>query len=194
MTTNRTALLRPLGFPLRFASRLSLQRPSGLSLRLPLRFPLLVSLLLLGAAAPETPPAPAPAATPAPATAPAPAASKLPPTVALKQVAPEEAMPILGRQVVAPDGKEVARLVDVLVDTDGKPVAAVLDFGGFMGLGTRKIAVHWGALQFEPAESTHQITLTLTPDEIKAAPEYKDPAKPAPVVVPAVAEPKPGPK
>ena len=103
-------------------------------------------------------------------------------------------MPILGRQVVAPDGREVARLVDVLVDTDGKPVAAVLDFGGFMGLGTRKIAVHWGALQFEPAESTHQITLTLTPDEIKAAPEYKDPAKPAPVVVPAVAEPKPGPK
>jgi hypothetical protein len=182
MTTNRTALLRPLGFPLRFASRLSLQRPSGLSLRLPLRFPLLVSLLLLGAAAPETPPAPAPAA------------SKLPPTVALKQVAPEEAMPILGRQVVAPDGKEVARLVDVLVDTDGKPVAAVLDFGGFMGLGTRKIAVHWGALQFEPAEITHQITLILTPDEIKAAPEYKDPAKPAPVVVPAVAAPKPGPK
>ena len=193
MTTNRTALLRPLGFPLRCVLQLASQHPLDLPLRLPLRFPLIVSLLLLGAAAPEMPP-PAPASAPAPAPVPAPATSKLPPTVALKQISPEQAMPILGHRIVEPDGKDIARLVDVLVDADGKPVAAVLDFGGFMGLGNRKIAVHWGALQFEPAESTHQITLTLTPDEIKAAPEYKDPAKPAPVVVPAVAAPKPGPK
>ena len=141
------------------------------------RLPLIVSLLLLAAAAPDAPPTAAP---------------NLPPTVALQQVAPAEAMAVLGQRVVGPDGKDIARLVDVLVDANGLPVAAVLDFGGFMGVGNRKIAVHWGTLNFAPGEATHRITLTLTLDEIKAAPEYKDLEKPAPVVVPAATESKPG--
>ncbi len=137
--------------------------------------PPIVSLLLLTAAGP-------------------PAASKLPPTVTLTTVPPSQAMAVLGHGVVGPDGKEIARLIDVLVDADGRPVAAVLDFGGFMGVGNRKIAVHWGALHFAPGERAHAITLALTPDEIKAAPEYKDAEKPAPVVVPVAAGPKPGPQ
>ena len=145
---------------------------------LPWRTALIVPLLLLAAAAPG-----APAADPE---------TKLPPTVALKTVLPTEAMPVLGHNVHGPDGKVIARLIDVLVDPDGHPVAAVLDFGGFMGVGSRKIAVHWGALHFETTTDAHEIVLSLTPDEIKAAPEYKDPDKPAPVVVPAKTEPKPG--
>ena len=79
-----------------------------------------------------------------------------------------------------PDGKDIGRLVDVLVGQEGQPQAAVIDFGGFMGVGSRKIAVHWSALHFAPGDAKHPITLELTPDQIKAAPEYKDVAKPAP--------------
>ena len=87
-------------------------------------------------------------------------------------------MPVLGDRIVGPNGKDIAQLVDVLVDLNGQPVAAVLDFGGFMGVGSRKIAVHWSALHFEPAETTHRITLSLTPDEIKAAPgEIQEPGE-----------------
>ena len=64
-----------------------------------------------------------------------------------------------------------------------QPQAAVIDFGGFMGVGSRKIAVEWSALHFAPGDAKHPITLDLTQDQIKAAPEYKDVAKPAPVVV-----------
>jgi hypothetical protein len=56
-----------------------------------------------------------------------------------------------------------------------------------MGVGSRKIAVQWSALHFSPGDAKHPITLDLTPDQIKAAPEYKDVAKPAPVVVAAPA-------
>ena len=147
------------------------------------------------APAPSTPapstPAPSP---PALASHPAPSEPKLPATVALQKVAPEEAMPILGHRVVGPDGKDIARLVDVLMDANGQPVAAVLDFGGFMGVGSRNIVVHWNALRFAPAEAKSQIALSLTADEIKAAPEYKDPEKPAPVVVPVSTGQKPGPQ
>jgi hypothetical protein len=193
------------------------------------RFLLIVPLMVLVAAAPAVPPAPAepgappaaavpsaPAATTAPEPPPtpnvspaaptaaptpmvpkeppAPTVAKLPPSVVLQTFTPQEAMPVLGHNVVEPNGEVVARLIDVLVAPNGQPVAAVLDFGGFMGVGNRKIAVHWSTLRFEPGNAEHRIILTLTPDEIKAAPEYKDPEKPAPVVVPATTEPKAGPQ
>jgi hypothetical protein len=154
MTINRTdAFAQPLGFPLRFASRLSLQPPVGPFVAASITVSADRFAAVLGAAAPETPPALRPAPQP---RVPRPLNRSCRPPSRCKQVAPEEAMPILGHSVVGPTARTVARLVDVLVDPNGKPVAAVLDFGGFMGVGTRKIAVHWGALQFEPAESTHR--------------------------------------
>ncbi|HEY6440743.1 MAG TPA: PRC-barrel domain-containing protein [Acetobacteraceae bacterium] len=101
----------------------------------------------------------------------------------VQQVPIDQALAILGQKVADPDGKDIGRLVDVLVGDQGQPQAAVIDFGGFMGVGNRKIAVEWSALHFAPSDAKHPITLDLTQDQIKAAPEYKDVTKPAPVVV-----------
>ena len=68
--------------------------------------------------------------------------------------------------------EDLGRLVDVLVDANGQPQAAIIDFGGFMGVGNRKVAVHWSGLQFRPADAKHKVTLEMTPDQIKAAPEF----------------------
>ncbi len=101
----------------------------------------------------------------------------------VQHVPPEQALAILGHRVADPEGKDIGRLVDVLIGGQGAPEAAVIDFGGFMGVGSRKIAVQWSALHFAPADAKHPITLDLTQDQIKAAPEYNDVAKPAPVVL-----------
>jgi hypothetical protein len=116
------------------------------------------------------------------AQAPAPRPSEV------QRVPPDQALAVLGHQVADQDGKDIGRLVDVVVSPEGVPRAAVIDFGGFMGVGSRKIAVQWRALRFAPEDAKHPITLELTQDQIKAAPEYKDVAKPAPVVVAAPAE------
>lgn len=100
-------------------------------------------------------------------------------------MAPEIAEAILGQRVTDPKGKEIGRLVDVLVDANGEPQAAVIDFGGFMGVGNRKVAVHWSVLRFNPGDPKHKVSLEMTPDQIKAAPEFLDPNKAAPVVTPA---------
>jgi predicted O-methyltransferase YrrM len=92
---------------------------------------------------------------------------------------------ILGQRVTDSQGTDLGRLIDVLVDETGLPQAAVIDFGGFLGVGSRKLAVHWSALHFNPAEGKHIITLDMTPDQIKSAPEYTNTDKPAPVVTPA---------
>ena len=103
----------------------------------------------------------------------------------IKTVAPDAAEPVLGSAIVDKSGKEIGHLVDVLVDRDGAPQAGVIDFGGFLGVGARKVAVHWGTLHFAPGDGKHQIVLEMTPDEIRAAPAYTDPDKPASVVTPA---------
>ena len=86
------------------------------------------------------------------------------------------ATPILGRQVLDQTGKTAGRIVDVLVDGGGQVRAAVIDVGGFMGLGQRRIAVAWRGLRFNPGDGG--ITLLMPADQIAAAPEYKPAAKP----------------
>ena len=78
------------------------------------------------------------------------AAASSPPVGEVQQVPPDQARAVLGQMVADPDGKEIGRLVDVLVGDQGQPQAAVIDFGGFMGVGNRKIAVDWNALHFTP--------------------------------------------
>jgi hypothetical protein len=82
---------------------------------------------------------------------------------------------ILGREVRGAADENMGRIVDVIVDRNGQVRAAIIDFGGFLGVGSRKIAVDWNALQFPaPTEAGTRITLQLTPDQVKAAPEYQE--------------------
>ncbi len=104
----------------------------------------------------------------------------------------DQVVAILGRPVAGPEKQQIGTLADVLVDGTGQPQAAVLDIGGFMGLGARTIAVHWNLLHFTPADPKAPITLSLTLDQIKAMPEYKGiESKPAPVVVRSDVKPAP---
>jgi hypothetical protein len=103
----------------------------------------------------------------APARAPAEAAA-----IVLNQ---QDVQGILGRQVLSAAGEDMGRVIDVVVDRAGQARAAVIDFGGFLGVGNRKVAIDWSALRFSPTGSNYdRITLELTRDQVKAAPEYKD--------------------
>ncbi|HEV3160220.1 MAG TPA: PRC-barrel domain-containing protein [Xanthobacteraceae bacterium] len=82
---------------------------------------------------------------------------------------------ILGRQVLSAADENMGRIVDVIVDRSGRVRAAIIDFGGFLGVGSRKIAVEWNALHFPPpGQANAKITLDLTRDQVKTAPEYQE--------------------
>jgi hypothetical protein len=86
-----------------------------------------------------------------------------------------EAGGILGREVLGAANENMGRIVDVIVDRSGRVRAAIIDFGGFLGVGSRKIAVEWNALHFPPpGQPDAKISLDLTRDQVKAAPEYQD--------------------
>ncbi|MGA7808963.1 PRC-barrel domain-containing protein [Bradyrhizobium sp.] len=126
-------------------------------------------------AADEPPPAAPAAATPsAPAKAEAP-----PPSVTI--IGARDAHGVLGRDVRSPTDEDMGHIVDVIVDRTGTVRAAVIDFGGFLGVGSRKIVVDWNALHFgRVANKSDSITLELSKAQVAAAPEYKEDA---PIVV-----------
>jgi PRC-barrel domain protein len=101
------------------------------------------------------------------------AAPAEPPTVTVLNN--HEVEGILGRQVLGAADENMGRIVDVIVDHSGRVRAAVIDFGGFLGVGSRKIAVDWTALHFPPpGQPNAKISLDLTRDQVKAAPEYQE--------------------
>lgn len=117
-----------------------------------------------------------PASVPKPDAAPAamPPAAK-PPSVTV--IDTFDAKGILGRDVRSPASENMGRIADVIVDRAGQVRGAVIDFGGFLGVGSRKIVVDWAALHFwNVADKTASITLDLTREQVRAAPEYKDDA------------------
>ena len=89
-----------------------------------------------------------------------------------------EAASVLGRTVRDPAGAALGRVVDVLVDDTGQPIAAVLDVGGFMGMGSRRIAVAWRGLRFSVREGAGRIGLAMTLDQIRDTPDYKRMTRP----------------
>jgi hypothetical protein len=79
---------------------------------------------------------------------------------------------ILGREVTNRDG-DSGRVIDVLVDLDGRSGAVVVEFGGFMGIGSRKVAVDWNALRFVREGNRSLLTVDVSRDQIRDASEYK---------------------
>jgi len=96
-----------------------------------------------------------------------------PPSVTI--IGAREAHGVLGRDVRSTADEDMGRIVDVIVDRAGTVRAAAIDFGGFLGVGSRKIVVEWNALRFgRIANKSDSITLELTKEQVMAAPEYKE--------------------
>jgi hypothetical protein len=136
----------------------------------PLLALIIVSLAALSAAASQ---AQNDATAPQPPQQKSTAAPAPPPSVTI--IGARDAHGVLGREVRSPTDEDMGRIVDVIVDRAGMVRAAVIDFGGFLGVGSRKIVVDWNALHFgRIANKSDSITLELTKEQVTAAPEYKE--------------------
>lgn len=88
---------------------------------------------------------------------------------------------LLGKAVRSAAGEDLGRVVDVVVDRAGMTRAAIVDFGGFLGVGSRQIAVDWRVLHFPKDGSMDTIVTDLTEAQLRGAPAYK-PGEPVVVV------------
>ena len=117
--------------------------------------------------------APAPQPNAAPATPPADEKSKPEKgSVPASVVDGEQLESVLGVEALSSTGDDMGRIVDIIVDRDGQVAAAIIDFGGFLGMGSRKIAVDWRSLHFDPKKAGY-VVANLTKDQVRVAPVYK---------------------
>jgi hypothetical protein len=107
----------------------------------------------------QTPPPKAPAATPAET-----------PAMVLNG---QQVESILGKKVRGAAGDDMGRIIDIIADKTGQVRAAIVDFGGFLGVGNRQIAVDWKAIRFPIDGKTDAVIVDLTKDQLRVAPVYK---------------------
>lgn len=120
--------------------------------------------------APKTAPEPAPQGAETPA-APAPGRVTETPAVVIDGNA---AQTLLGKPVQSLKGEDLGRVVDVVVDRSGVLRAAIVDFGGFLGVGVRKIAVDWRMMHLPTNGPMNKLIVDLQRDQLRNAPPYKD--------------------
>jgi hypothetical protein len=126
-----------------------------------------------------------------PPAAPAPAP---PPKVADTnvEILPTSSSSLLGRKVRGQDGDDLGRVVDVLADAQGRVRVAIIEFGGFLGVGNRRIAVDWSLLKFNPGDPDAPVVLDVAKRKLQETPEYKGAARPLALMGPeATAAPRP---
>lgn len=108
-----------------------------------------------------------------------------------------QAQTLLGKPVRSAKGEDLGRVVDVIVDRGGVVQAAIIDFGGFLGVGSRKIAVDWHILHFPEDGPLDKLITDLPREQLRKAPVYKEGepivimgrTTPAPPAAPAAAAP-----
>jgi hypothetical protein len=100
-----------------------------------------------------------------------PAPPKPPPDNA-KELPARQVMTLLGSKAQDLAGEDLGPVVDIVVDRSGRPQALVIDFGGFLGVGSRKIAIDWRLVHFRPENQDAPVLLHLDRAEVQAAPEF----------------------
>jgi sporulation protein YlmC with PRC-barrel domain len=140
-----------------------------------------VTALMIGGAAAQgmSPNAPAPSAT-----TPAPAAKSADTTAAssAKFVNSQRqdqylASKFKGTDVIGSDDKKIGDVSDILFDKDGKIEAYVVGVGGFLGIGSKDVALAPNAFQVVAGDhsknESDKLRLSMTKDELKQASNFE---------------------
>ncbi len=84
---------------------------------------------------------------------------------------------LTGTAVYGAGDEEIGSIGDILLSEDGTVDAVIIDFGGFLGIGTKPVAVAFDNLTFVRDENGGLLLRTpLTAEELEAAPEYDEEA------------------
>jgi len=157
-----------------------------------------VSALAMGTALAQSPNPPAannpPAASPPAASTPAPSSSAQSTQtssgnaqfVAAQKQDQMLATKFKGTDVLGPDDQKVGDISDILFDKNGKIDAYVVSVGGFLGIGSKDVALAPNAFQVVPGDpnsatnSSPKLKISMNKDQLKQAPNfepYKEPSR-----------------
>ncbi len=81
---------------------------------------------------------------------------------------------LIGARVRNDARDTIGKIDDVYVDKDGSMKAVVVSVGGFLGVGSKNVAVKWDDLKFGRDGDSLVVTTSLGKEQLEAMPDYKN--------------------
>jgi len=78
-----------------------------------------------------------------------------------------------GMDVITSHGEKIGHVADILFDQNGKIVAYIMSVGGFLGVGSKSVAVTPGVFEFVAYPHAMRLRTAMTKEQFKAAEEFK---------------------
>ena len=148
--------------------------------RTPMTMKRLTTILVTGAAALAIAPAaaqqpPAPTQQPSTTAAPTPKVA-IPSAFVMRQAAGQTLARdrLIGSNVYNREGHVIGDIEDLILSPTNQVVGVIMGVGGVLGMGEKRVGIHYGALQFSQRDGRSIITLPFATKEILAAvPAYQ---------------------
>jgi sporulation protein YlmC with PRC-barrel domain len=81
---------------------------------------------------------------------------------------------LVGSKVLGPDGQDVGKVDDLLLDRDQKLVGVIVSVGGFLGVGSKSVALPANRVDISQAYGDQRVVkIDATKEELSAAPAFK---------------------
>jgi hypothetical protein len=77
-----------------------------------------------------------------------------------------------GTKVRNENKESIGKIDEIYLDKDGKVTDVVISVGGFLGVGSKDVAVKWSDLTFGQEDTSVVLTTSLTKDALMALPDY----------------------
>ena len=102
---------------------------------------------------------------------------------------------LIGTKVRNANKEFIGKIDDIYLDKDSKVTDVVISVGGFLGVGSKDVAVKWSDLTFMQDDSSVVLTTSLTKEALMALPDYTkaERRKPAPPETAAAPPARPSP-
>ncbi len=84
---------------------------------------------------------------------------------------------MIGQTVYGPDDANIGEVSDLVLQEDGQTRSALIDVGGFLGMGEKTVAIPFSAIQVQQAKDTDKLHLNvaMTKDQLEAQSAYQRP-------------------
>jgi len=85
-----------------------------------------------------------------------------------------------GTDVISPKGVNLGSVGDFVLTKDGKVDSVIVDFGGFLGIGTKQVAIAYDGLKFMSDQNNKRyLEVNVTKDQLNAQTTYNKNTYPA---------------
>jgi len=91
---------------------------------------------------------------------------------------------VMGTPVYNSSNQKVGSVFDLLLDNKGTPIAAVIQVGGFLGMGGKKVTIDAKSMEFVRSSDGDRIIAPVSEEQLKVAADftpYTPPTQAAPV-------------